>query len=77
MSVVTFSALLSALTCATAIPLGDFYPFGFAVSDTVIPANDDGSSPTVFLTEPFPFFDEEHSTLFVSIEDHNYYTGNA
>ena len=58
--------VFAVLTCATAIPLGEFYPFGFAVSDLRNNVTDDGSSSTISLNTPFPFFDEEYSTLFVS-----------
>ena len=56
---------------ATAIPLGDFYPFGSEAGDTSLPSNDDGSSPPITLELPFRFFDEDFSTFFVS---YIYYT---
>ena len=50
----------------TGIPLGSFYSFGVGAGDSSLGPNDDGSSPTITLSESFPFFDEDHSTIFVS-----------
>lgn len=52
---------------AVGIPLEDFYSFGAAVGDTSLPPNDDGSSAPIMLTMSFPFFDEDHTSLFVSV----------
>ena len=48
------------------IELEDFYPYGPENGDTSVPTNDDGSSGRVNIGFPFPFFDEEHESLFVS-----------
>ncbi len=48
------------------IVLEDFYPYGPENGDTSVPTNDDGSSGRVNIGFPFPFFDEEHESLFVS-----------
>lgn len=53
------------VACATAIPLENFYPFGLA-TNALLPATDDGSSDETVLSPPFPYFDVEYSTLFVS-----------
>ena len=47
------------------VPLADFYPYGLDAGDSRLPPNDDESSPAVELSQPFPFFDEEHTSLFV------------
>ena len=49
------------------IELEDFYPYGPQNGDTSVPTNDDGSSDRVNIGFPFPFFDEDHESLFVSI----------
>ena len=48
------------------IELKDFYPYGPANGDNAVPINDDGSSGLVNIGFPFPFFDVEHKSLFVS-----------
>ena len=48
------------------IELDNFYPYGTQNGDTTVPTNDDGSSGRVNIMFPFPFFDEEHESLFVS-----------
>ena len=47
--------------------LPNFYPFGANEGDTIVPPNDDGSSREVKISVPFPFFDQNHKSLFVSI----------
>jgi hypothetical protein len=51
----------------TRIELENFYPYGPENGDTSVPTNDDGSSGRVNIGFRFPFFDEEHESLFVSI----------
>lgn len=48
------------------IPLMSFYPFGNGTGDTALPRNDDGSSAPITLSMPYPFFDENRATVFVS-----------
>lgn len=50
----------------TRIELNDFFPYGPSHGDNSVPTNDDGSSGLVNIAFSFPFFDEEHSSLFVS-----------
>ena len=47
------------------VPLDDFYSYGLDAGDSRLPPNDDGSSPPVELSQPFLFFDREHTSLFV------------
>jgi hypothetical protein len=49
------------------IELEDFYPYGPENGDTTVPNIDDGSSGRVNIGFSFPFFDNEHDSLFVSI----------
>lgn len=44
-----------------------FYPFGEKEGDQSVERNDDGSSGEVPLSIPFPYFDQNHKSLFVSI----------
>jgi len=57
--------LLSAIL-RVAVSRADFYPFGSAEGDTVLPDNDDGSSDPIDLQfGSFPYFDEDETRLFV------------
>ena len=47
--------------------LPNFYPFGASEGDQVVLRNDDGSSGEVPISILFPFFDQNHNSLFVSI----------
>ena len=51
-----------------AIILPNFYPFGQSESDLLLPINDDESSGTMPISIPFPYFDQYHNSLFVSIQ---------
>ena len=51
-----------------AIKVKNFYPFGQSEGDQVVPANDDGGSGKVPISFPFPFFGQDHNSLFVSID---------
>ena len=51
-----------------AVVLPNFYPFGQSEGDLLLPPNDDRSSGTVPISIPFPFFDQNHNSLFVSIQ---------
>lgn len=48
------------------IPLTSFYPFGATAGDIALPPTVDGSSDTITLSIPFPFFASLHTTLYVS-----------
>jgi hypothetical protein len=48
------------------IELENFYPYGPQNGDSAVPRNDDGSSGLVNIGFPFPFFDNDHNSLFVS-----------
>jgi hypothetical protein len=48
------------------IELENFYPYGLENADSSVPTNDDGSSGLVNIGFPFPFFDNDHNSLFVS-----------
>jgi len=48
------------------IPLKDFYPFGDTTADSFLPPNRDGSSIALPLTMPFPAFNEDHVSIYVS-----------
>ena len=50
------------------VELSDFYPYGPENGDSVVPTNDDGSSGRVQIGVPFPFFDVDHKSLFVSVQ---------
>ena len=50
-----------------AVALSKFYPFGTSEGDQIVTPNDDGSSGEVQISIPFPFFDQYHNSLFVSI----------
>ena len=67
------AALISVLLLACdeivtseAVVLPNFYPFGQSEGDQLLPPNDDESSGTVPISIPFPFFDRNHNSLFVS-----------
>ena len=47
--------------------LSDFYPYARENGNSVVPTNDDGSSGPVDIVFPFPFFDVDHKSLFVSL----------
>ena len=59
--------LLFTIMPILALPLSEFYPFGEFQGDSSVPANDDESSGEVQLSIPFPYFDKNHESLFVSI----------
>ncbi|KAK3104489.1 hypothetical protein FSP39_003333 [Pinctada imbricata] len=55
-----FSRVLSA------VPLGDFYPYGTDNGDTLLPREDDDSSPEITVSPPFSFFGSMYSSLYVN-----------
>lgn len=58
--------LLLSMTSGRAVPLSSFYSYGSAVNDTLLPPNDDESSPAIILPAPLPFFGTYHNTAYVS-----------
>jgi len=50
------------------ISLTDFYPYGSGHRDTYLAKNDDGSSPPIHIHISFPYFNQSHRTIFVSID---------
>ena len=65
LEVVVLTLLLS-IPAGMAVPLSSFYSFGSGANDTLLPPNDDGSSPNISLPAPFLFFGTYYSTIFVS-----------
>ena len=49
------------------ISLLNFYPYGSGHRDTYLAKNDDGSSPPINIHTSFPYFNQTHRTIFVSI----------
>lgn len=60
--------LLLQIHSAITVPLAEFYPFGDAVGDSKLSPNDDGSSGQIAISIQFPFFDNNHDSLYVSFE---------
>ena len=58
--------LLLSVPSGTAVPLNSFYLYGLAVDDSVLPPNDDESSPAITLPAPFLFFGANYYTIYVS-----------
>ncbi|XP_060075248.1 sushi domain-containing protein 2-like [Ylistrum balloti] len=58
--------LLSVTRNAHSIPIEEFYPFGESNGDSDFPKNDDGSSPAVTISTLFPFFNNQHGSLYVN-----------
>ena len=58
--------LLLRLPSGTTVPLSSFYSYGSAAGDTLLPPNDDGSSPNITLPALFMFYGTYYSTIFVS-----------
>lgn len=71
LSAVCLSLSLTVLypTQICAIPEEDFYPFGNTTGDEALPRVLDNSSPVIPLTiTTFPYFGQDHSQLYVSVE---------
>ncbi|XP_022783564.1 sushi domain-containing protein 2-like [Stylophora pistillata] len=68
MEVVKIVVLLAChnVLLSEAIVLPNFYPFGVIEGDQLVPTNDDGSSGTIPISIPFPFFDKNQNSLFVN-----------
>lgn len=62
----TLFRLVLLMKSCFSVPLSDFYPYGVNEGDTVLPANDDGSSGEIGISVLFPYFDRNHDSLFVS-----------
>lgn len=59
--------LLSVAGLTVAIPREQFYSFGENAGDLAVGRNDDGSSGQVTLRfGSFPYFEQQHTTLYVS-----------
>jgi len=52
-------------SCLT-VPLDDFYPYGVNKGDTALPSIDDGSSGAIPISISFPYFNQNHNSIFVS-----------
>ena len=48
------------------VPFGDFYPYGVIEGDTAVPTTDDGSSGAIPISVSFPYFNQNHHSVFVS-----------
>lgn len=48
-------------------PLSQFYPFGLTAGDSSLPGNDDGSTSSILISVPFPFFGPSYRFILVSI----------
>ncbi|XP_061188743.1 mucin-4-like [Saccostrea echinata] len=48
------------------LTLNELFPFGNDTGDTEMERNDDGSSPGIILSTPFPFFNQQNPKLFVN-----------
>ena len=66
MLVVLLDVALLMLPFGAAVPLSAFYSYGSAAGDSVLPPNDDGSSPAITLPAPFRFFTTYYTTIYVS-----------
>lgn len=62
----TFLAITVLIGYGMTYPLSQFYPFGSAAGDSNLPANDDGSTSSIHISVPFPFFGSSYSSVFVS-----------
>ena len=61
------AAVIGLSTFARCIQLEDFYPFGSAAGDRELGREDDGfSDPPLHLQRPFPYYDRDENTLYVS-----------
>eukprot|EP00105_Crassostrea_gigas_P046428 XP_019930576.1 PREDICTED: sushi, nidogen and EGF-like domain-containing protein 1 [Crassostrea gigas] len=47
-------------------PLSQFYPFGLTAGDSSLPGNDDGSTSSILISVPFPFFGPSYRFIFVN-----------
>ncbi|XP_052697868.1 adhesion G protein-coupled receptor B1-like isoform X2 [Crassostrea angulata] len=63
--VIALSSIMLSTT-VTGFPLSQFYPFGSAVGDIILPSNDDESTPSIYVSVPFPFFGSSYSSIYVN-----------
>ena len=63
----TFLAITVLIGYGMTYPLSQFYPFGATAGDSNLPANDDGSTSSIHISVPFPFFGSSYSSVFVSV----------
>ena len=49
-----------------AVPLGKFFPFGFAANDQVFPPNDDNSTNALPLRGLFSYFNVNHRQIYLT-----------
>ncbi|XP_061173563.1 fibropellin-1-like [Saccostrea echinata] len=59
---VTVFTILSICTCYPS----QFYSFGSGAGDSELPANDDGSTPSIPIAVSFPFFGSTYNSIFVN-----------
>uniref|UniRef100_A0A8W8I3F3 G-protein coupled receptor 133 n=1 Tax=Magallana gigas TaxID=29159 RepID=A0A8W8I3F3_MAGGI len=53
-------------TTVTGFPLRQFYRFGSDEGDSILPSNDDESTPRIDVSVPFPFFGSSYSSIYVN-----------
>jgi len=62
----TDQASVDAGVCDSRVPLDDFYPYGVNKGDTALPSIDDGSSGAIPISISFPYFNQNHNSIFVN-----------
>ena len=62
----TLLVLIGVVTSVSAVPLSEFFPFGSSANDTVFPPNDDGSTDALPLDVVFPYFDNNHRSIYLA-----------
>lgn len=63
--VVALSAIMQS-TSVTGYQLSQFYPFGSAAGDSILPQNDDQYTSSINISVPFPFFGSTYNSVYVS-----------
>ena len=48
------------------VPVSEFFPFGSAANDQVLPPNDDGSTNALPLPRLFPYFNNNHQQIYLA-----------
>lgn len=54
-------------TTVTGFTRSQFYRFGSAEGDKILPSNDDESTSSIDVSVPFPFFGSSYSSIYVSM----------